>query len=186
LEELGGRSGAPTEVPHLKHLKHRSDKLSKEGHRMDGTDITCGVFMLLIVILIAIVVACFGLYSRSVSRINRQLRDAYDSYRNSLDLLKQNPNDPECREKALLLGRYYSSLTRGSKSVTVYDEVALANDIGAACAGAGQISSSAIDTPTIANQSIEQRLGRLKALLDSGAIDELEYRERRSKLLDEV
>lgn|GEM_PF-5898620 len=140
----------------------------------------------LIAIPTAIIVACFGLYFRNLALINKQLREAFDSYRKSLDRLKQNPNDPECREKALQLGRYYSSLTRNHKRVTVYDEVALANDIGAACAGAGQTPSSSIDAPTTASQSIEQRLGRLGALLESGAIDESEYRERCGRLLDEV
>jgi len=145
--------------------------------------LTCFV---LIAIPIAIIGACFGLYFWNLARINRQIRDAFNNYRSALELLKQSPNDPECREKTLHLGRYYSNLTRNNRGVTVYDEVALANDISAACAGAGQIPSSAIDTPTTANQSIEQRLGRLKALLESGAIDESEYRERRSRLLDEV
>ncbi|MFY9823661.1 MAG: SHOCT domain-containing protein [Thermoanaerobaculia bacterium] len=145
--------------------------------------LTCFV---LIAIPIGIIGTCFGLYFWNLARINRQIRDAFNIYRSSLELLKQSPNDPECREKTLHLGRYYSNLTRSNRGVTVYDEVALANDIAAACAGAGQIPSSAIAVPTIAGQSIEQRLGRLKALLESGAIDESEYRERRGKLLDEV
>jgi hypothetical protein len=170
-----GRGGVRAEVPHRLDSSPRRDAIM--------AFLTCFV---LIAITIAIIGACFGLYFWNLARINRQIRDAFNTYRSSLELLKLSPNDPECREKTLHLGRYYSNLTRNNRGVTVYDEVALANDIGAACAGAGQTPSSIVDSPVISNQPIEQRLNRLRALLESGAIVESEYQERRGRLLDEV
>jgi hypothetical protein len=60
---------------------------------------------------------------------------ARDNYRGTLALLKSNPTDPELRAKALALGRYYLLRLRGS--LDLRDEVAVANDIDAACAAAG-------------------------------------------------
>jgi hypothetical protein len=70
------------------------------------------------------------------------------------------------------------------KGVTIYDEVALANDINAACAAAGHLALQASVTST--SQSIEDRIERLKSLFDKKVITEQEYKERRAKLLDEV
>ena len=54
----------------------------------------------------------------------------------------------------------------------------------AADAGVGQPVAGAASAS--ATRSIEQRLDRLKALFESNAINEQEYHERRSKLLDEI
>jgi hypothetical protein len=86
-----------------------------------------------------------------------------------LQRLKAEPNNPERRQEALRLGRAYSNLTRNKKGVTVYDEVALKNDIDAACAGAARVQ----------NPSIEERLAKLKQLLTAGHISDDEYHRRR-------
>jgi hypothetical protein len=147
---------------------------------MNAVSVTCGVMVLGVV---AIIVVSFGLYFNSLNEINKRLQQAFARYKQSLEVLKQQPNNPELRQRALEWGRYYSGLTRDNKRVTVYDEVALANDINAACAGAGSIENANAATPT---RSIEERLEQLKALLSKGAISEQEYSERRSKILDEA
>lgn len=147
---------------------------------MGTASLTCGLTILAV---IGSIFWGLSLYFRNLSRINKQLRDAYVSYQQSLGLLKQQPNNPELRQRALEWGRYYSNLTRDNKGVTIYDEVALANDINAACAGAGYIAKEPEATTT---RSIEERLDQLKVLFEKGAINEQEYDARRSRLLDEV
>lgn len=112
---------------------------------------------------------------------------AWEAYQRSLQDLKQRPNDANLREKAVRLGREYSDLTRKKRGVTVYDEVAIMNDIGAACAAAGAAAVSADHSSSAPPaQSIEQRLSMLSNLRAQGLIDEEEFRERRKRILDEV
>lgn len=147
---------------------------------MDAAGVTCVVIPLGVVVVFVVGTV---LYFKHLRDFNKELQQAFESYRRSLELLKQHPSNPDLRQRALEWGRHYSNLTRDKRGVTVYDEVALANDINAACAGAG---NPARDSTGTATRSIEQRLDQLKALFDQGAIDEHEYRERRGKLLDEV
>jgi hypothetical protein len=147
---------------------------------MGAASVTCGLIILAV---IGAFVGGIALYLRNLSQINKRLQNAYASYRQSLELLKQQPNDPELRQRALEWGRYYSNLTRDNRGVTVYDEVALANDINAACAGGGHAAG---DSTATATRPIEERLDQLKALFEKGAIGEREYSDRRAKLLDEV
>ena len=80
------------------------------------------------------------------------------------------------------MGRTYSNLTRNKQGVTIYDEVALSNDINAACAGAATLVSN----KQTESQIIESRLQKLAELKSKGLIDEQEYAARRAKILDEV
>jgi cell wall assembly regulator SMI1/Tfp pilus assembly protein PilE len=90
------------------------------------------VFLVVVVIGVAVTV---GLYSYNRNRMNKRLNLAFANYRRSLEVLEQHPDNTEFRQRALEWGRYYSSLTRYAKGVTLYDEVAVANDISAACGG---------------------------------------------------
>jgi hypothetical protein len=112
-----------------------------------------------------------------------QLRDAQKNYRDLLELLKQHPTDPNVRERALAWGRHYSNLTRQGQGVAIFDEVALANDINAACAGAAQRPTTA---PSPREASTEDRLSRLQDLFTKGIITEDEYQTRRARFLDEI
>ena len=105
-----------------------------------------------------------------------------------LEILRNNPTDPEMREKALSWGRRFAELTRQpvGSGVTVFDEVALSNDINAACAGASRANGSAVSRESVASNSIEERFERLKSLLDKGLISSDEYKEKRMKLLDDI
>lgn len=145
----------------------------------------CVAIMGLAFLAFAVLVFGIAAYQKNLNRANAQLSEAYYAYRGLLDALKQRPSDPNLRERTLQAGRYYSNLTRDKKGVTIFDEMALANDIAAACAGAAQQANPSGTTSGSA-QIVEERLGRLKTLLASGAIDEQEYHERRGKLLDEV
>jgi hypothetical protein len=144
----------------------------------------CGVLIIIVIgAVVAVGAIALGLYLHNRNQVNKQLQLAFSNYRQSLELLKQQPNNSDLHQSALEWGRYYSNLTRNQEGVTLYDEVALANDLKAASAGGGPPARNS--TAAVA-QSIEQRLDRLKALFNSGNISEQEYRERRDKLLDEV
>ena len=88
--------------------------------------------------------------------------EALQAYRNSLASLKSNPRNPDLRQRTLVLGRIYSNLMRDNRGLTVFDEVALINDINASCAGASlvQAEKPAISTP----DTIELRLEKFISL----------------------
>lgn len=111
-----------------------------------------------------------------MSILQQQLADALAAYQASLAQLKSEPNNAELRQQALQLGRAYSNLTRNKEGVTLFDEVALKNDIDAACAGAVSVQG----------RSVEERLAKLQQLLSSGHINKEEYARRRQSILDEV
>ncbi len=64
------------------------------------------------------------------------------------------------------------------------DEVALSNDINAACAGATVVHQS---QPRVANTpSVEVRLEKLSELKDGGLITDDEYSKRRQQIIDSI
>jgi hypothetical protein len=60
---------------------------------------------------------------------------AQAAYQASLQALTNDPTNPELPQRTLELGRAYSRITRRSRSVTIFDELALLNDINAAFGG---------------------------------------------------
>jgi hypothetical protein len=148
--------------------------------------VCCGGVILFIV---AIIIYAVKAGNEQTKRLNaerdeqiRQLNAAKNAYFVALRSLKANPTNPDLRERTLELGRKYSNLTRNKSGVTVYDEVALSNDINAACAGAATIVGNA----SAPSQTIESRLQKLADLKSKGLIDDQEYAARRTKILDEV
>lgn len=109
---------------------------------------------------------------------------ALGAYRQSLAALKARPTDADLKQRTLALGREYSNLTRDNKGNTVFDEMALMNDINAACAAAtGQTSG----TPaTAGGASPEDRLRTLSDLKAKGLIDDTEFAQRRSEILGSI
>jgi len=97
----------------------------------------------------------------------------------ALAALKANPTNADLRERALAIGRAYAALAREQGKITIFDEVALSNDIAAATAGA----SSAATAPVT---SIEERLTRLSDLRAKGLLSDQEFDARRQKILDEL
>nr|AUN37268.1 hypothetical protein [uncultured bacterium] len=110
----------------------------------------------------------------------RALEQAENAYRRYLAMLKKDPANPELRERTLGAGRHYSNLTRNRQGVTVYDEVALSNDIGAACAAASTTTSIG------RSDDLFERLKKLDKLKEHGFITDDEYSLRRKRILDEV
>ena len=108
------------------------------------------------------------------------------AYQESLQALTTDPTNPELRQRTLDLGRAYSRLTRNSRGVTLFDEVALSNDINAAAGGTTAISPTKSSAPYIAVPDVEDRLAKLTRLKDQGLISHEEYSMKRQKILDEV
>lgn len=106
----------------------------------------------------------------------KKLLQAKQAYFSSLENLKKAPRNADLRQKTLELGRIYSNLTRDSKGVTMYDEMALMNDIGAACAAATEV-------PSISTQD---RINTLISLREQGIIDEEEFKDRKKAILDSI
>lgn len=102
------------------------------------------VNLLLIVVAIGFVIGIAAYVSSLLNAAKkriRALRIAKRAYELALNELRSNPNSPDIRQTTLRLGREYSALTREHKNVTIFDEIALKNDIDAACAGAVNLSS---------------------------------------------
>jgi hypothetical protein len=112
-----------------------------------------------------------------------KLEAAKKAYQKSLSRLRHDPNNAVLRKNALGLGRVYSNLTRNKKGVSLFDEVALKNDIDAACAGAVIMAQSG---QHMAAHSVQERLASLDELRQSGMITDSEYIERRKRILDSI
>ena len=142
-----------------------------------NTTAFCFVIIVLLVCMLAYRVA-------EQSRRDKELQQAYQAYQDSLKTLKANPTNADLKQSTLMLGRQYSNLTRENKGTTVYDEMALMNDINAATAAAMVATQPAISQGS--KQSVEDRLQSLKGLRDKGLIDDQEYNTRRMKILEEI
>jgi hypothetical protein len=119
------------------------------------------------------------------SKKTEALAQARAAYQDSLTKLKSNPTNANLRQQTLQFGRAYSNLTRNKKGVTIFDEVALSNDINAACAGATFVPQQQTSSEPV-SPSTEQRLAKLADLKSKGLIDEQEYISSRQKILDEI
>jgi hypothetical protein len=77
------------------------------------------------------------------------------------------------------VGRLYAAWThhlQGETGISLFDEVALGNDLQAACAGA-------LAQPSASGLSPEERLERIKELRQKGAITDREYEEKRAEVI---
>lgn len=113
----------------------------------------------------------------------KQKERARSEYYACLERLKQSPGDPQLHQAALELGRDYSRCTRKG-NVALYDEVALMNDINAACAGGGKAGAQ-VEVGSAAS-SLTDRLEKLESLRQRGLVTQEEYSAKRAKLLDEI
>jgi len=135
-------------------------------------------------VVIAVIVVVMLIVNHDKKLAAEALERARQHYQRSLSRLKSDPANADLRQSTLGLGRAYSNLTRNKKGVTVFDEVALMNDINAACAGAAVLNLPT--KPTTNAHSIEDRLMKLSDLRSKGLIDEREYNASRQRILDEV
>lgn len=128
----------------------------------------------LIFIIIVIVVFAVVFVERDRRRKVRELESARQAYMAWLIQLANDPVNAEIRTNALTAGRHYSNLTRNHTGATVYDELALSNDIAA-------VSAAAVVPPS--PQPIHERLERLEELKRLELISTDEYRSRREQIL---
>ena len=80
--------------------------------------------------------------------------------------------------------RKYADLARDDKR-TMFDEVAVMNDLNAIQTTAPPKSAEVEKTP-VAADSTEQRLNKLADLKSKGLITDEEYQKRRNAILDEI
>lgn len=127
-----------------------------------------------------IVCVAFALWCGYLS-VKAQER-AKASYQQALLELKKNPTNPEIKQQALALGRAYSNLTRDNKGQTLFDEVALMNDINAACAAAVVSNQSESQM----GRSLEERLQRLTELHSKGLVSHAEFAQQRESIIKSI
>jgi hypothetical protein len=130
------------------------------------------------------VVLFFGSFALVIFLINRgndELADARNAYQGALAELKTSPANPTLRQTALEAGRRYASVTRENRGATVFDEVALKNDLDAVTAGA--VAAPSAPAPVA---SVADRLRQLDDLRQQGLVTDDEYRARRAKILEGV
>lgn len=134
-----------------------------------------------------LVLGAFGAWVWFAREKTRKLAAARAAYQSSLAKLKHDPTNADLKQRTLALGREYSNLTRDSKGVSLFDEVALSNDINAACAGATrhQPPASGGSLPPSAG-SLESRLSRLADLQSRGLLSAQEFQEQRARILQEL
>ena len=136
----------------------------------------------LVVIIIVIVIAVAA--AQAANAAEEAKRKAKQAYQRALSHLKQDPVNANLRQKTLSLGRAYSDLMRDKKGNTVFDEVALMNDINAACAAAHQVvpKQQAVQSES----PIEDRLRKLHALREKGLIDDEDFAQRKREIIDGI
>jgi UDP-N-acetylmuramyl pentapeptide synthase len=151
----------------------------------------CGIPILIIVVAIILTVneqkKLRLKQEEELLRQQKEIQKAKENYESSLKILKTDPINADLKQKTLRLGRRYSELTRqfhsGDKSITIYDEMKVMNDINAACAAAA-VNFSMPSSPRI--ESVEERLEKLVSLKERGLIDEHEFQAKRQKILDDI
>ena len=137
------------------------------------------IFLVIFVIGLAFSLWIFLVWWAEDAKMKAQM-----AYQDHLKALQDDPSNPNLRMRTLELGRIYSNMTRNKKGVTLFDEVALMNDINAACAGANR-NRNRNNTPSV-EPSLEERLERLKRLRDSNHITEEEYQRKKEQILDRL
>ncbi len=117
------------------------------------------------------------------NKAEKEKEKARQAYISSLEKLKENPTNPNLKQRTLQLGRDYSNLTRNKKGVALFDEVALMNDINAACAAA---SISELSHGVSSSSNIQEKISTLTSLYEQGVIDEVEFQQRKKQTLDNL
>ena len=111
----------------------------------------------------------------------KKIAKAKKEYNDALDMLRKNTNNNELREYALACGRYYATLAANDKR-TMFDEVALMNDLNAIQATTAQPAPA----PQENKGDVKTRLANLESLYKEEIITKEEYETRRNQILSEV
>lgn len=136
-----------------------------------------------VIVIALIAIVGFAIYSGMAQA--KATEAAKQAYLEALSALKLDPHDADHKQKTLALGRTYSNLTRDKKGNTLFDEVALMNDINAACAAAGSSLKPQLPMST-PEKTIEERLSTLSQLKNRGLIEHSEYEKRRAEILESI
>lgn len=138
--------------------------------------------------LIGIMIVVFVLLVLFIANALQKKREAAkNAYEVALSQFRQEPTSPSLRQTALQAGRYYSNLTRNSNGVTVYDEVAIKNDLDAAGAGAyEQLKPSIVTAPNAQKPTVAERLATLDQLQAQGLVSDDEFRDRRVAIIQSI
>ena len=131
-------------------------------------------FFVIAALVIGIVIASSAEKTKEKARL---------AYVEALEKLKANPTNSDLRQSTLALGRSYANMMRDNKGHTTFDEVALMNDINAACANALAPLSPVRSAPP---SSVEERLLKLQSLRESGLISEEDYQARKREILEQI
>jgi uncharacterized protein YxeA len=149
---------------------------------MDGSAV---VVWIIIIGVIAVVVMISNAKARALAKAKKD-------YQDSLVHLSKDPANAGLKTNTLALGRFYANLTRDKKGVAMFDEVALMNDINAACAAAMHVAPShhvaaaPMASARMTGSETEQRLVNLANLQAKGLISDSELQNRRNAILDEI
>lgn len=147
-------------------------------------------------IVAAAAIFAFGMFidGGSVAR-GKRLAETRAEYDEALARLRGDPTSAFYRQRALEVGRALAALSRESGAVTVFDEMALKNDLDAAAAGATVLTAPiapaaskapATPAPAAGAPSVADRLRLVADLRTQGLISEEELQARRSKILEGV
>ena len=117
---------------------------------------------------------------------NQAIEAAREKYHSALETLKKSPHNPDIKQNTLSLGRAYAAILREKGSSTLFDEVALMNDINAACASAGTPLATSSHTAVSEQVGVEAKLRTLSDLHAKGLVSAEEYERRRSLILDGI
>jgi len=90
------------------------------------------------------------------NRKRQSKRDKKEDYDFLLNELENHPNNPKIRRRCLEIGREYARMCREDGSETTFDELAIKNDIDAACAAASVTSVAAEDYELILPSEIKK------------------------------
>ncbi len=125
--------------------------------------------------IILIVIVVIGGIVFGISEAEKLAKEK-EAYEESLEELKHDPTNANLRQETLRLGRVYSNSTRNNKGVTIFDEVALMNDINAACAGASVVAAQSQINPA-------EQIQSLLNLMNSGVITQQEFQRAKANII---
>lgn len=110
------------------------------------------------------------------------------AYNVCIQFLKDHPNDPNIRQVTLEIGITYSNAIRDGKGVTIFDEMALNNDINAATGhstlGTNDIGKVEVtNSNALSNSSIADEIKKLAELLVDDIITAEEFARGKEQFL---
>ncbi len=125
-----------------------------------------------------------------ICRLNKWLekQKAKRRYDKSLQRLQQAPNNPGRRVETLQLGREYARLAKDSKGRSTFNEMAIANDLSAACArattGEDSVAKVEVTNPgALSQESAAQEIEKLGQLFLTGVITAEEFERGKTLFL---